>query len=111
MGCVSSGGEGVSGSISLSKIAEDEECLPIDQHAYIQPRHFPTYTEVGDEGIDEGDLVPAGCVRRCCDVRLESLFSFGGATRFVFEVTWRSSELAVAVGAANYMETDLFSDK
>lgn len=70
------------GSMSLSKIAEDDEC-----------------TDVGDEGIDAGDLVPIGCVRRCCDVRFESLLSFGEAVKFVFEVTWRRSELAMAVGA------------
>ena len=38
-------------------------------------------------------------------MRFESLLSFGEAVKFVFEVTWRKSELAMAVGAANYMDT------
>lgn len=58
-----------------------------------------TYTEVGDDGIDAGDFEPTRCVRRCCDVRLESLF---GLVKRVFEVTWRSSALGAAVGGANY---------
>lgn len=49
------------------------------------------YTEVGDEGIEDGDLEPSLCVRKSCEFLFESRLSRGGVARFVFEVIWRSS--------------------
>jgi len=57
------------GSMSRSKMADEEEC-----------------TEVGDEGIEAGDREPRRPVRRCCDVRFESLFSLVVLARLVADV-------------------------
>lgn len=61
-----------------------------------------THTEVGDEGIDEGDFEPMRCVRRCCDVLFDSLFSLGVAVRFEFEETWWTSRVGAAVGTTKW---------
>lgn len=88
------GGDGVMGSISRSKMADDDEWLQGDVSDARQQKGVPsgTYTDVGDEGIDPGEREPKRPVRRCCDVRCESRCSFGGALeRFAFEVTCRRS--------------------
>lgn len=60
---------GAMGSMSRSKMAEEEE-----------------WTEVGEEGIEEGEREPRRCVRRSWELRLESLRSRAGFTRLVLEV-------------------------
>lgn len=49
-----------------------------------------TYTDVGDDGIDAGDRDPRRCVRRCWELRFESLRSRDGL-RFVADVMCRNS--------------------
>jgi hypothetical protein len=52
------------------------------------------HTEVGDEGIDVGDL--AGDIRRCCETRCDVLWSFdAGVPRIGFDVICRRSTPAV----------------
>jgi hypothetical protein len=46
------------GSMSRSKIADDEECLQFRQVYGLDQAPSDTYTEVGEEGIEEGDLEP-----------------------------------------------------
>ena len=45
-----------------------------------------TYTDVGEEGIDAGEREPRRCVRRCCELWLESLRSREEGMRLVAEV-------------------------
>lgn len=57
------------------------------------------YTDVGDEGMDEGEREPRRWVRRSCELRLDILRSRAGLARFVFEVIWRSSAAGVEDGS------------
>ena len=60
------GDGGMRGSISRSKIAEDDECLFL---VSIMPKMIirKTYTELGEDGIEFGDREPKriSVVRRC----------------------------------------------
>ena len=57
----------------------------------IKGQGVDTHTDVGDDGIDAGEREPKRCVRRCCELRFASLFSFcGGLGGFVFERIRRS---------------------
>ena len=50
-----------------------------------------TYTEVGEEGIEEGEREPTLCVRRCCELRFDNFRSRVGLARFELEVMCRRS--------------------
>lgn len=70
------------GSMSRSKMAEDDECLKACQRGS-QEQHFTqsTYTEVGDEGMEFGEREP----------RRWWTLGERWAERWVAEVTWRRS--------------------
>ena len=56
--------------MSRSNIAEEEEWLQKECAVSTVVRchtgkRCGTYTEVGDDGIDDGDFEPTLCVRRC----------------------------------------------
>lgn len=63
-----------------------------------------TYTDVGDEGMEEGEREPTRCVRRCWELRFDSLRSRVGLARLELEMIWRRSvgerllEIEVSVG-------------
>lgn len=46
-------------------------------------------------------------MRRSCEVRCESRCSFGGLARFVLDVTWRSSFVAVGAIHSQHGQTTL----
>ena len=85
------------GSISRSKIAEEEEWLRKERCEILHIRgdmheDAQTHTDVGEEGMDAGEREPRRWVRRCCELWLESLRSRDGlAARLVADVMCRSS--------------------
>jgi hypothetical protein len=57
--------------MSLSKMAEDEECLVkveiVKKREKRRKKARNAYTEVGEEGMEVGER--AGDMRRCCEMR------------------------------------------
>ena len=84
------------GSISRSKIAEEEEWLRRERCKILhiggdRRKDAQTHTDVGEEGMDAGEREPRRWVRRCCELWLESLRSREGLARLVAEVMCLSS--------------------
>ena len=55
------------GSMSRSKMADDDECLHQSVSFTKKGRNSKAYTEVGDEGIDPGEREPNLLVLRSCE--------------------------------------------
>lgn len=85
------------GSISLSKMAEDDERLQGHIRQHVDTFQYGTYIEAGDEGIDVGDPNRWSLPRVYWDVRFVKRCSFEVSAEFEL-VCFKSMGGGEAVG-------------